>query len=87
MLWKMEKAIRVVGDIYGGSLASSLDGLHPMAHNEPTPIRISSLRAKDPVGSNMDEIGEESLLLICPPPVKRPSNLHTNRAFDDLGLI
>ena len=62
MLWKMEKAIRVVDDIYGASLASSLDGLHPMPHNDPNRITISSLRAKDPVGSNRDEIGEESPL-------------------------
>ena len=46
----------------GASLASSLDGLHPRAQDEPYPLPISSLRAKDLVGSNGDKIGEESRL-------------------------
>ena len=53
---------RVEGDLYRASLASSLDGLHPRAILESNPLPISYLRAKDPVGSNGDEIGEESRL-------------------------
>ena len=43
-------------------LASTLDGLHPRAQDEPNPLPISSLRVKDLVGLNGDKIGEESRL-------------------------
>ena len=50
-----------VEEVYIWSLlGSSLDGLHPRAHNEPNPLLVSSLQDKDLVGSNGDEIGEES---------------------------
>ena len=58
----VEAAARVEDDIYGASLASSVDGLHPMALDEPNPFPISYLRAKYLAGPNMEEINEESYL-------------------------
>ena len=48
--------------INDASSVSFVDLMHPRAQDEPYHLPISSIRAKDLVGSNVDEISEVSRL-------------------------